>query len=365
MSDYSSGQPSGGDQPGQPTQPPTWQTPPPRYQPPQQSQRSAAWRWGCGFALAGCMLVIIVAGFLLLMGVISATGGFGEISTGGEQAVLIRIDGMIVAGQSGFSMLGGAATGSDDVVSQIERATEDRNVKGILLRINSPGGSAAASQEIYNAVQKAREDGMIVVASMADVAASGGYYVAASSDRVFADPATLTGSIGVIAMHQDMSELFKKLGIESEVVKSGALKDMLQPTKPLSDEARAVLEALVTQVHEQFVQDVAAGRPKLDVAAVRELADGRVYTGEQAEQNGLIDALGGYQDALAQVWELAGLKGKPEAQEYAPTSFLRRLLGAGAVREHRVPVAGGLLYDDLAARLARGALQPEAPQGSR
>ena len=146
----------------------------------------------------------MILGLIVLVSVMRVSGGMQGLGAGGAEVVLIRVDGMIVAGQSGFSLMGGTATGSDDVVDEIERATADDEVRVILLRVNSPGGSAAGSQEIYNAIQRARSEDMIVVASMADIAASGGYYVAAPTDRIYADPATVTGSIGAIAMHQDM-----------------------------------------------------------------------------------------------------------------------------------------------------------------
>ena len=307
------------------------------------------------------MLVRVVGGMLVLFGIMSAAGGMEGFGGGGEPVALIRIDGMIVAGRSGFSFMGGAATGSDDVVDEIERAVEDSETKAILLRINSPGGSAAGSQEIYNAIVRAREEGMIVVASMADIAASGGYYVAAPAHKIFADPATVTGSIGAIAMHQDMSGLFDKLGIKAEVVKSGALKDMFQPMAPLSEDAREIVQDLVTQVHEQFIAAVVEGRKgMLDEAGVRRLADGRIYTGEQAKENGLIDGLGGRQEALLAAGELAGITGKPGLKELRPPSLWRWLSGgAASARQHPVAVSGGLLYDPFAARLALGTLEPQ------
>jgi protease-4 len=308
----------------------------------------------------------MIGAFLVLLAVMSATGGMEDITAGGERIALIRIDGMIVAGQSGFSFLGGAATGSDDVVRQIERATEDSEVKGILLRINSPGGSAAGSQEIYRAVQRARtsrKEPLVVVASMADVAASGGYYVAAAADRIFADPATLTGSIGAIAMHQDMSGLLSKIGVKSEVIKSGDLKDMLHPAAPLTDEARAVVRTLVEQVHEQFIQDVIEGR-QMEEETVRQLADGCIYSGQQAKENGLVDELGGMQAALEEAGELAGIKGKPRLKEERPPTLLRWLMESSSSSARRpIAVTGGLLYDDFAAQLAQGALGPQHRAG--
>ena len=302
---------------------------------------------------------------LVLVAIMGTFGGVEGIDAGGERIALIRVDGVIVAGESGFSMFGGSATGSDDVVDEIDRAIADENVKGILLRINSPGGSAAGSQEIYNAVQRARKARKTVVGSMADVAASGGYYVAAPCDAIFADPATLTGSIGVIAVHQDLSGLFDKVGIGTEIIKSGDLKDMFQPAGPLSPEARDVVTALIDQVFDQFVDDVAEGRG-MDRAAVVALADGRVYTGQQAKENGLVDELGGLHEALLEAGQLAGIRGTPELKEYGPPSIIQWLFGGTAsIRQREVAVTGGILYDDFAARLARGAIGPASSPAQR
>jgi protease-4 len=317
------------------------------------------WRWGCGIALAGGLLLTMLAVLGILLAIFGEVTDMEGLTGVGDRILLVRIDGMIVAGESGFTFMGGAATGSDEVVEQIERATDEPAIKGILLRINSPGGSAAGSQEIYDAIVSARQQGVIVVTSMADVAASGGYYVAAPSDHIFANPATVTGSIGVIAIHQDMSGLLQKVGIKSEVIKSGELKDMLGPTAPLSDKARAVVDALVKQVYEQFAQAVVDGREDLSREQVDQLADGRVYTGQQAVENGLIDDLGGMQHALEKAGELAGIVGKPELEEVRPPSLLRWLFGSGSqVQQRPVAVTGGLLYDGFAARLVQGAADP-------
>jgi protease-4 len=291
---------------------------------------------------------------LIVVAVMGSIGELGAVETRGEGVAVIRISGVIVAGESGFSILGGEATGSDDIVDEIDRAIEDGSAKAILLRINSPGGSAAGSQEIYNAIVRAKEAKKIVVASMADVAASGGYYVACPADVIFADPATVTGSIGVISTHQNIGGLLKKIGVETEIIKSGKLKDMGQPTGPLSDEARQVITALIHQVYGQFVQAVASGR-KMKKEAVLALADGRIYTGEQAKQNGLIDELGGMSEALAEAGKRAGIKGKPETKQYGTPPWLRRLFGNSA-QQRAVSVSGGLLYDEIAARLVQGAL---------
>ncbi|MFB3880031.1 MAG: signal peptide peptidase SppA [Armatimonadota bacterium] len=335
--------------PPPPAYPPAWAQPPRPARP--------IWQWGCGFALAGCLLALMAGVLLLVIAAFTVVGGMGEVKTPGEGVALIRIEGVIVAGESGFSMFGGEATGSDDVVAEIEQAIDDDGAKAILMRVNSPGGSAAGSQEIYDAVNRARKAGKPVVVSMADVAASGGYYVSCPADVIFADAATFTGSIGVIAMHENMAGLMKKIGIETDTIKSGKLKDMGSPTGPLSDEARQVMTTIINQVFGQFVDAVAKGR-KMDRKKVLALADGRVYTGQQAKDNGLVDKIGGMSEALAEAGKRGGLSGRPETKEYGTPAWLKRLFG-GSAQSRTVSVTGGLLYDDVAARLVQGALEQE------
>jgi protease-4 len=310
------------------------------------------------------LVVMVVLGIGLLVAVGSMGGGGGGLQATRSPIVLISVDGMIVAGRSEAGLLTGGARGSDDVVDEIERAVKDGDVKAILLRVNSPGGSAAGSQEIYDALQAARGSGKKVVVSMADVAASGGYYVSAPADRIYADAATLTGSIGVILVHQDLSGLFGKIGVRSETLKSGRMKDMLSPMGPLREDAKQVMQVYIMQVYDQFVQAVARGR-RMKVEAVRALADGRIYTGEQAVKNGLVDELGGLREALAGAAKLSGVKGRPTYMTYGAPSLLKLLLGSRAGARTRPVQAttapgqpGGLLYDEFAARLAWGMPAP-------
>ena len=307
------------------------------------------------------MIVLLVIG---LLGLVGGAGGMRGLQVGGERVALIRVDGVIVAGQGGYSPFGGAATGSDEVAQQIERALDDDEVKAILMRVNSPGGSAAGSQEIYQAVLTAKKRKPVVV-SMADVAASGGYYISAPATELWADPATITGSIGVISTHEDISGLFQKLGIKAETLKAGKFKDMMSPFGPLPADVRALVERLLKETHEQFIKAVAEGRKdKLTLEAVRKLADGRIYSGQQAKANKLIDQLGGMQDALASAGKRAGIAGKPRLKEYGPPGLLRWLFGGSdSSRRSHITVTGGLLYDDIAARLALGALRRETDSG--
>jgi protease-4 len=338
-----------------PPPPPPRPAPPPP--PPPKSGRRSPWGWGCGCGALGCLTGFIIAIFVLVL-MVGSAGSIRGIQVGGAPIALVRVDGVIVAGESGFSPLGGAASGSDEIVDQIERAADDSEIKGILIRVNSPGGSAAGSQEIYKAVATARKRKPVVV-SMADVAASGGYYISAAATEIWADSATITGSIGVISSHEDISGLFAKIGVKPEILKAGKFKDMGSPYGPLSPEVRALIENLLKETHEEFIAAVADGRKEsgLTLDGVRTLADGRIYSGKQAKANKLVDQIGGMSDALASLGRRAGVSGKPTYKSYGPSGFLRKLFGGAGSSHSQVIVTGGLLYDEMAARLALGALQ--------
>ncbi len=353
--------------PAPPGAPPPSQTPPPppppppiyarpRVPPPPPPRSSNAWLWGCGLAGGGCLLLVIVIVVLLI-----AAGSVLNRGTSNANApiALIRVEGVITSGGSGTSPFGGASAGSDDIVKQLDRASEDDGIKAILLRVNSPGGSAAASQEIYDAVVRAKKTKKVVV-SMGDLAASGGYYVSCPADVIYANPATATGSIGVITEYVNIQGLMGKLGVTGETFKSGKLKDMLSPTAPLTPEARKVIQAIVSDVYQQFVTAVADGRKgKLTRAQVLKLADGRVYSGPQAKKLKLIDELGGLHDAVQKAGKLVGIE-HPTYREYSTPSLLRQLLSStfsGGAPKSVASVQGGMLYDGIAAQLIPGPWQ--------
>jgi len=204
-------------------------------------------------------------------------------------------------------------------------------VRAIVLRIDSPGGAVGAAQEIYREVR--RTDAVNpVVASLVSVAASGGYYIALGARRIIANPGTLTGSIGVIARFADLSELFAKIGYRSEVVKSGELKDLGSPDRPLTEAERAVLQGVLDDVHAQFIEAVAERR-NLAVDTVRPLADGRIFSGRQALELGLVDALGNFSDATFQAAKLGGLEDEEPELIYPAgkgLDFTRLLAGKAA-----------------------------------
>jgi protease-4 len=203
----------------------------------------------------------------------------------------------------------GVITQSSGIIDEIHQYLEDEGVKAIILRIDSPGGGVGPSQEIYREVMKIRSKKKVVT-SMGSVAASGGYYVACASDLIVANPGTITGSIGVIMEFTNIEELFKKIGIKGVVVKSGELKDMGSPFREMTPEERRVIQGVIDNVHQQFIQAVAEGR-KLDRSKVAQIADGRILTGEQAKQLGLVDQIGNLEDAIDTAAKLVGIVGKP------------------------------------------------------
>ncbi|GJL78517.1 MAG: multidrug transporter [Nitrospinaceae bacterium] len=221
----------------------------------------------------------------------------------------------------------GMITRSREIVQQLRKFQRAPNVKGIILRIDSPGGAVGPSQEIYNAVVKIKEDGKKkIFASLGSVAASGGYYIASPADEIFANPGTLTGSIGVIMAFSNIQDLISKIGVKPEVIKSGEFKDAGSPVRPISTEERQLLQNLVDDVHLQFVEDVAKGR-NLSTEDVKQLADGRVFTGRQAKKLDMVDQLGGLQDAIDLLATQANIVGPPQIiQEKEKVPFIDWLL---------------------------------------
>jgi protease-4 len=223
--------------------------------------------------------------------------------------------------------LDGVISDSKEFVDQLKEY--GNKSRAVVIRIDSPGGGVAASQEIYEAIKKFRaESKKKVVVSMGSVAASGGYYVACAGDRIFANPGTITGSIGVIAEWYDYGDLLRWAKLQSVVIKSGAFKDAGSGARPLTGEERAYFQNLISNMFNQFVSAVAGSR-KMKDSDVRKLADGRVYTGQEAKSDGLVDEIGTYQDAIAEAARLAGITGTPKVLSPSKKSFsiLELLLG--------------------------------------
>ena len=202
----------------------------------------------------------------------------------------------------------GTITESETVVSDLVEFTKDKGIKAIVLRVNSPGGGVGPSQEIYREVRKTIEKKK-VVASMGSVAASGGYYISSAANKIVANPGTLTGSIGVLMEFVRLQELMEKIGVDMEVLKSGEFKDIGSPYRKLTERDREMIQKLVSEIQNQFVEAVAEGRD-LSVEKVRQIADGRIISGSQGVELGLVDQLGNFQDAVNLAKSMAGIEGE-------------------------------------------------------
>lgn len=239
--------------------------------------------------------------------------------SGEQRIVVIYLNGTIQEGQLGFF---GAGVTPRLVRSQLERAAADTTIRGVVLRIESPGGSIAASQEIAALVRDFEKP---VVASMADMAASGGYYIAAPAQGIVAQPGTMTGSIGVISTLINTEGLYDMLGIEVETFKSGEHKDMF--SRNLTEQERQIMQNISDEAYNQFIADVAAGRG-MEISEVRKLATGQLYLGSQALELGLVDRLGGLEDAIDYLAELNGFD-KPVRYEFPQPSPFGQLFNYG------------------------------------
>ena len=273
---------------------------------------------------------------LTIVLVLILTASFNGCAGGKGKVAVIRLGGIIASsGQQGLFTT--ASIRPKLVREYLRKAESDGGVKAVVLRVNSPGGSAAASQEIASEVRRFKEEtGKPVVISMGDVAASGGYYISAYADKIVANPSTLTGSIGVITDFIYIEGLLEKLGLELEIVKTGRHKDM--GIWPLTDEQRKIMQDITDDLYEQFVAAVSQGRG-LPAAEVRKLATGQLYTGNQALSLGLVDELGGLDTAVDVAASLAGIR-LPEIEEYSPpTSFMEKLLG-GLSPPSLLPLSG-------------------------
>ncbi|MDP3049109.1 MAG: signal peptide peptidase SppA [Thermodesulfovibrionales bacterium] len=257
----------------------------------------------------GCLFI---SGFLILLIVISVIFAiFQKNVPMGDKVAVVRIEGPIMD--------------SKNTTDEIKGYLKDASIKAIVLRVDSPGGAVAPSQEIYEEVKKATLKKKVIV-SMGSVAASGGYYISAPADRIIANPGTLTGSIGVIMEIPNIEGLMNKIGVKTEVIKSGRHKDIASAFRKMGKEERLILQSVLDDVHEQFIKAVSDGR-KIPFDEVKKLADGRIFTGKQAMEARLVDELGTLEDAIAAAGRLAGIKGEPEVvtkkEKFSITDILR------------------------------------------
>jgi len=211
----------------------------------------------------------------------------------------------------------GLISDSQYIVNQVKKFRQDKRIRGIILRIDSPGGAVGPSQEIYDEVLKTRESGKTIYASMGALAASGGYYIASAAEKIFANPGTLTGSIGVIMVFSNAKGLMEEIGLQPEIIKAGEYKDIGSPARAMTQKERNLLQSVVTDVHQQFIEAVASGRD-ISVAEVTKIADGRILTGRQAYSLNLVDQLGGLQVSIDQLAHKVGIIGPPKIIKETP-----------------------------------------------
>jgi len=264
--------------------------------------------------LAGLIAFVVVTVWILAS--VVEDGGL----PGGNRVALVELEGVILDG--------------DAVIRQLREHEESPSVRAVVMRINSPGGVVAPTQEIVRGVERLRRAGKPVVASLGSVAASGGYYVAIATDRIFASPGTLTGSIGVVMQMANVEGLLKRVGVDYVVVKAGRYKDIGNFSRTMTPEERQILQALLDDIYTQFVTAVAEGR-KLDRDTVLRLADGRIYSGRQALALRMVDELGGLEDAVEAAGRLGGIVGRPKIlypkRRFSLIDLVRNQIGLSSV----------------------------------
>ncbi|MCB0722103.1 MAG: signal peptide peptidase SppA [Ignavibacteriae bacterium] len=266
-------------------------------------KESSGWKWFFGIVLVLIFIgLLMVAGsFLIFSSAVTNmdTGDYYYETTGGsgsERIAVVDLDFTIIS--------------SESIVRQFKKYAKDDRVKAIILRINSPGGGVAASQEMYEIIRRTRDGGKPVIVSMGSIAASGGYYSACGSSYIFANPGTLTGSIGVIINLMSFKELAEKIGIKETTIKSGELKDAGNPFKVLTEKDSLYFQDIINNSFQQFF-DVVATERHIDRERLKEIANGRVFTGSQALELGLVDKLGTFDDAVKYAADLVGIEGDP------------------------------------------------------
>ena len=261
-----------------------------------EGKRSRTWLWI--LLGAGVFFMFVLAIFTLLYFSLRETSDSAEYGGGfGDKIAVVDLEGVI--------------TEAKPIVTQLRRYANDDSIKAIILHINCPGGGAAATQEIYAAVKRIRDQKKKrIVASIETVGASGAYYVAAGTNKIFADPSSIVGSIGVIAQWYNYGDLIHWAKMKDETLKAGDLKDAGSPTRAMTPQERQYLQGLIDDMHQQFIKDVAEGR-KMKVEEVRPIATGRVWTGQQAAPLKLVDQLGDFQTAVEDTAKAVGIKGEP------------------------------------------------------
>ena len=249
------------------------------------------------------------------------------------------------SGEIAIVNIHGMLMDSRDIVQQLSDYRHNPQIRGVILRIDSPGGAVAPAQEIYSEILKLRANHKTVYASMGAVAASGGYYIACAADYVLANPGTLTGSISAVMALNNIEELTKKVGVKPNIIKSGKFKDLGSPLRAMTPEEHILLQSVVNDVHEQFVQAIAKGRG-LPLSEINKIADGRIMTGQQALKLNLIDEVGGLEKTIDLLAKKIGIVGKPKVIE----------------QKEKIPFLGWLLQGRLSNRLAEAFIPSPQPR---
>ena len=281
--------------------------------------KQRGWLWAV--VIVGVIVVTCGAcvGGTMLLTLLPAEGEWGF----GDAVAVVYVEGVILSGDPVSAFQSAAYSGR--IAEELRWAEEDPSVRAIVLRINSPGGSMVASDEVYQALTMVSKP---MVASMGEIAASGGYYIACAADEIIANEGTMTGSIGVLMELPNAEELMEKLGVEVVIIRSGPHKGEGNLYNRVSDEEAAVLQEIVDEAFERFVTVVSQGR-EMDFTQVKRLADGRLYSGRRALSLGLIDGLGNLPEAIARAAELGGIEGQPRIVEYRrPPTLFETLVGA-------------------------------------
>ena len=266
--------------------------------PAQKQSNSGRWFWGIFISLIVIAIMFLAISFLYLAKVTSSSGDryYEQTGGGGGKIAVVNLD---------FTILS-----SESIVRQFKKYGEDKSIKAIILKVNTPGGGVAASQEMYEIIKQTRDSGKPVIVSISSLGASGGYYAACGGSIIIADPGSLVGSIGVIMNFMNFKDLAEKIGVSQTIIKSGDLKDAGNPLREINEKDKEYFQSIVDDSFDQFLEVVSKAR-NMDKEKLKEYADGRVFTGRQAKNIGLIDSLGTFEDAIRIASRMGGITGEP------------------------------------------------------
>jgi protease-4 len=280
-----------------------------------------------GGILILCLAAIIIGICLVFSQGTKEQKGLAPVIISQKKIAVVRIYGEISFQNQTGDVLGVSAKCADKIVKRLSAIKHDPSIKAVILRINSPGGTVAATQEIYNQIKELKKYNKKVVVSIGDIGASGAYYIACPADKIVANAGSLIGSIGVIMHLPEVSSLLEKVGVNLRVIKSGQHKDIGSIARSMSEEERVILQGVIDDAYDQFYRAVKNGRQNISENRLKELADGRIFTGQQAKKAGLIDEIGDYQQTINITAQLAGIKGTPVViEEDEPFQWLKGLM---------------------------------------